>query len=64
MKRPDDMPYDVYKAMRSDINKKLKERKRGDIIFVSQEIKESTDKSGKKFNFNRFPKGRTAKKKT
>ena len=64
MKRPDDMPYDVYKAMRSDINKKLKERKRGDIIFVSQEIKESTDKSGKKFNFKRYQKGRTAKKKT
>ena len=63
MKRPDDMPYDVYRAMRSDINKKLKERKRGEVVFVSQEIKESTDKNGKKFYFKRYPKGRTAKKK-
>lgn len=63
MKRPDDMPYDVYRAMRSDINKKLKERKRGEVVFVSQEIKESTDKNGKNFNFKRYPKGRTAKKK-
>lgn len=64
MKRPDDMPYDVYKAMRSDINKKLKERKRGEVIFVSQEIKQSTDKNGNRFNFKRYQKGRTAKKKT
>ena len=29
MKRPHDMPYDVYKEVRKDMNKKLKERKRG-----------------------------------
>ena len=49
MKRPHDMPFDVYKEVRKDMNKKLKERKRGHTEW------ESRDDKGK---------GRTAKKYT
>lgn len=58
------MPYDVYKALRSQTNKALKEYKRGTLVVVSQEIKTGTDKHGKPFQYKRFLKGRTAKKKS
>lgn len=37
MKRPEDMPYEVFKEVRSDMNKALKVRKRGTVAWASKE---------------------------
>ena len=31
------MPFDVYKVVRSDLNKAMKERKRGTVVWKSKE---------------------------
>jgi hypothetical protein len=49
MIRPPDMPYDVYKAVRSDLNKAMKERKRGTVVWESRDKKTGKGKTAKKY---------------
>jgi hypothetical protein len=62
MKRPDDMSFELFQQMRRDINKKLKQYKKGKLIFASSKDVEVLDqKTGKK---HKIKLGQTAKKKT